>query len=209
MTKTDEPTGKQGLAFEELGKAFYEQTPAPTDPAELLTPIRTLYSRLAEIDASLVTHKSELTGHGKGIPPVVVGVAMAIMPPLGFFLLWNHPTLGTNRKWWTAASVYLVFLLFIGKPVRTANERRPTGQATATSNTSTGEDETDDDRFQQGYQWAASVMRQAANAPMSRKRAIMSQLSLENNPSLQNKGPSYLRGIGEAMTDLMNEVMEQ
>lgn len=113
-TKTDEPTGKQGLAFEELGKAFYEQMPAPTDPAELLTPIRSLYLRLSVIDASLATHKANLTGHGKGIPPIVVGLAIVFLLPVGLYLLWTHPTLGSNRRWWTAACSLLLLLVAMG-----------------------------------------------------------------------------------------------
>ena len=153
-TKTDEPTGKQGLAFEELGKAFYEQMPAPTDPAELLTPIRSLYLRLSEIDASLATHKAELTGHGKGIPPIVVGLAIVFLLPWGLVMLWLHPTLRSNRRWWTVALAYPV-LLFAIAGFTSRSEHRSTASAgrsrTANPIASSDAPDADKDNYQEGW----------------------------------------------------------
>jgi hypothetical protein len=167
-TKTDEPTWQQGLAFEELGKAFYEQTPAPTDPAELLTPIRSLYSRLTEIDASLVTHKAALTGNGKGIPPIVVGLAIVFLMPVGLYLLWTHPTLGSNRRWWTAACSLLLLILAMGlfsKNPYGSNSPRRSAESQSSSSASS---KVDKNSYQSGFNRGVEI----ANAMVTHAKLL-------------------------------------
>lgn len=38
----------------------------------------------------------------KPLDPIWVGVAIAVFFPLGFYLLWKHPVLRSNRAWWGA-----------------------------------------------------------------------------------------------------------
>jgi hypothetical protein len=48
-----------------------------------------------------------------------VGLAIWLFFPLGLFLLWRHPTLGKNGKWWAAGIAWACFVMFIGSRAET------------------------------------------------------------------------------------------
>lgn len=50
----------------------------------------------------------------EGLAPILVGLAIWLFFPLGLFLLWRHPTLGKNGKWWAAGIAWACFLMFVG-----------------------------------------------------------------------------------------------
>lgn len=50
----------------------------------------------------------------EGLAPVLVGLAIWLFFPLGLFLLWRHPTLGRNGKWWAAGIAWACFLVLMG-----------------------------------------------------------------------------------------------
>lgn len=50
----------------------------------------------------------------KGLAPILLGLAIWLFFPLGLFLLWRHPTLGKNGKWWAAGIAWACFLVFMG-----------------------------------------------------------------------------------------------
>lgn len=61
--------------------------------------------------------------------PRAVAIAIAVFFPYGFYLLWNHPTLGKKPAWWLGGIAYVVFALFMlgdndsGGRSRTYNSR--------------------------------------------------------------------------------------
>lgn len=50
----------------------------------------------------------------EGLAPILVGLAIGLFLPLGLFLLWRHPTLGKNGKWWAAGIAWACFLVLMG-----------------------------------------------------------------------------------------------
>ena len=57
------------------------------------------------------------TGNGssqEGLAPIWVGLAIWLFFPLGLFLLWRHPTLGKNGKWWAAGIAWACFIMLMG-----------------------------------------------------------------------------------------------
>lgn len=48
------------------------------------------------------------------LAPIWVGLAIWLFFPLGLFLLWRHPTLGKNGKWWVAGIAWAGFIMFMG-----------------------------------------------------------------------------------------------
>jgi hypothetical protein len=59
----------------------------------------------------------------KPLAPIWVGLAIWLFFPLGLYLLWRHPTLGKNGKWWAAGITWACFLMFMGS--RAENEGVP------------------------------------------------------------------------------------
>lgn len=51
-----------------------------------------------------------------GLPPVLLGVALFFLPPLGLYLLWNHPVYGKRKEWWIGACTWS--LLWLGGVMR-------------------------------------------------------------------------------------------
>lgn len=52
----------------------------------------------------------------KPLDPVLVGWAIFLFFPLGLYLLWRHPTLGRNAKWWASGIAWAcVLLMFSGR----------------------------------------------------------------------------------------------
>jgi len=56
----------------------------------------------------------------KPLAPIWVGLAIWLFFPLGLYLLWRHPTLGKNGKWWAAGITWACLLMFMGS--RAENE---------------------------------------------------------------------------------------
>lgn len=46
------------------------------------------------------------------LSPLVIGIAVVFLPPLGLYLLWKHPVLGKHKEWWIGAGVWS--LLWLG-----------------------------------------------------------------------------------------------
>lgn len=44
----------------------------------------------------------------KTLAPIWVGTAVLFFFPLGLYLLWKHPTLRNNRRWWLASLAWAV-----------------------------------------------------------------------------------------------------
>lgn len=65
-----------------------------------------------------------LPSPNKPLAPIWVGLAIFVFFPLGLFLLWRHPTLGRNGKWWAAGLAWSVLYL-IGNANRPANDDTP------------------------------------------------------------------------------------
>jgi len=61
------------------------------------------------------------------LSPRLVGVAMFLFFPLGFYLLWRHPTLGKNGKWWAAGIAWGVAVMFMAS--REENSPKTTAEA--------------------------------------------------------------------------------
>lgn len=59
----------------------------------------------------------------EGLAPFWVGIAIFVFFPVGFYLLWRHPTLRHNKVWW-AVSVGWAFLYLISN----ANRPSSTGE---------------------------------------------------------------------------------
>lgn len=52
----------------------------------------------------------------KPIAPMLVGLAMFLFFPLGLYLLWKHPILGRNAKWWASGIAWAcMVVLFSGR----------------------------------------------------------------------------------------------
>lgn len=48
--------------------------------------------------------------------PLWVGLAIFIFPPFGIYLLWTHPLLGKNNKWWIGACCWgVLWLISLGR----------------------------------------------------------------------------------------------
>jgi hypothetical protein len=77
----------------------------------------------------------------KPLAPPLVGWAMFLFFPLGLYLLWRHPTLGRNPKWWIAGIGWAcLVMLFSGRDGGEGDRRpkastaeKPGGSATAPS----------------------------------------------------------------------------
>ncbi len=50
----------------------------------------------------------------KPLNPIAVGAAIWLFFPLGFYLLWRHPTLSRNAKWWLAGLAWASLVVFVG-----------------------------------------------------------------------------------------------
>lgn len=57
---------------------------------------------------------ADTESRNKGLAPVLVGLAIWLFFPLGLFLLWRHPTLGKNGKWWAAGIAWACLLVVMG-----------------------------------------------------------------------------------------------
>jgi hypothetical protein len=63
-----------------------------------------------------VTPAESRKATNKPLDPVLVGWAMFLFFPLGLYLLWRHPTLGRNAKWWASGIAWAcVLLMFSGR----------------------------------------------------------------------------------------------
>jgi hypothetical protein len=47
----------------------------------------------------------------EGLPPFWVGMAILIFFPLGFYLLWHHPTLRHKKAWWAIGIGWALFCI--------------------------------------------------------------------------------------------------
>lgn len=59
---------------------------------------------------------SDATGNDStqgGLAPIWVGLAIWLFFPLGLFLLWRHPNLGKNGKWWAAGIAWACFIMLM------------------------------------------------------------------------------------------------
>jgi hypothetical protein len=70
------------------------------------------------------------------LSPLLVGVAMFLFFPLGLYLLWRHPTLGKNGKWWAAGIAWGVAVMFMAS--REENSPKTTAEAEITAVEPTG-----------------------------------------------------------------------
>ena len=69
----------------------------------------------------------------KPIAPMLVGLAMFLFFPLGLYLLWQHPTLGKNAKWWASGIAWAcVVMLFSGRAEKEGETRPDKAAATVT-----------------------------------------------------------------------------
>jgi hypothetical protein len=50
----------------------------------------------------------------EGLDPFLVGLAIFFLAPLGLYLLWRHPVLKHQTKWWLCACGWILFLLIVG-----------------------------------------------------------------------------------------------
>jgi hypothetical protein len=71
------------------------------------------------------------------LPPLLVGIAIALLPPLGIYLLWNHPVLKTSSAWRKGAYAWggLWLLFQIGNFFSGPDEKKPNpANSASTSN---------------------------------------------------------------------------
>lgn len=62
------------------------------------------------------TESRSLQGAEKPLAPVLVGLAIFLFFPLGLYLLWKHPSLGRNAKWWASGIAWAcMVVLFSGR----------------------------------------------------------------------------------------------
>lgn len=47
----------------------------------------------------------------EGLAPIWVGLAILVFFPVGMFLLWRHPTLRHNKKWWAVGTAWAFLYL--------------------------------------------------------------------------------------------------
>lgn len=73
------------------------------------------------------------------LAPIWVGLAIWLFFPLGLFLLWKHPTLGKNGKWWAAGIAWACFLVFMSRNDEPSVDGTP-AVTTGTSGQSTASD---------------------------------------------------------------------
>jgi len=59
------------------------------------------------------------------LAPIWVGLVIWLFFPLGLFLLWRHPTLGKNGKWWAAGIAWACFLVFMGSRAEKEDPESP------------------------------------------------------------------------------------
>jgi hypothetical protein len=53
-----------------------------------------------------MTQSSETTSATAPLSPLWVGIAILALPPFGYYLLWNHPTLRKSTAWWVVGLVW-------------------------------------------------------------------------------------------------------
>jgi len=70
----------------------------------------------------------------EGLDPFLVGLAIFFVAPWGLYLLWRHPVLKHQTKWWVTACGWILFLLIVG--IFDEDEQSGSG-ATATSTAKT------------------------------------------------------------------------
>lgn len=78
--------------------------------------MRNFHSRHAMNDANRPRTPQPAT-----VSPLLVGLAIWLFFPLGFFLLWRHPTLGKNGKWWAAGLAWACFIMIVGSRAEQVN----------------------------------------------------------------------------------------
>lgn len=64
------------------------------------------------VGATMTTNENSSRSQQQPLSPVLVGLAIWLFFPLGFYLLWRHPTLRTSGKWWASGIAWACFLLF-------------------------------------------------------------------------------------------------
>lgn len=74
----------------------------------------------------------------KPLAPMLVGLAMFLFFPLGLYLLWSHPTLGKNAKWWGAGIVWglMVMVMASREEKQNAIDATPKEKQTTRTNAS-------------------------------------------------------------------------
>lgn len=115
------------------------------------------------------------------LAPVWVGVAIALLPPLGIFLLWKHPVLSKSDAWRKSAYAWGALWLVIQatNAFRGDSTRKPPAQAaiqpsaptpSASTTPSPGRSADYTTNWQEGYRvgrhWAAMRQRHAGQHPM-------------------------------------------
>lgn len=84
----------------------------------------------------MATNSDPSQGSTKPLAPVLVGLAIFLFFPLGLYLLWRHPTLGKNAKWW-ASGIAWAFLVLLSSGKADKNESgRPENKETTSPETS-------------------------------------------------------------------------
>lgn len=78
-------------------------------------------------------------GHSGKQPlaPIWVGVAICLFFPVGLFLLWKHPTLSRNGKWWAAGLTWAVLGTLVGSQLKSETKSPPMPEAEQSGGTRT------------------------------------------------------------------------
>jgi hypothetical protein len=91
----------------------------------------------ADINNTIKWVGRELVGPDGTIKPKWIGLAIFLCFPIGLYLLWQHPTLGRDRRWWWVGGVWsLVILLAMANGDH--GKRKTGGSHSVTVNSRTG-----------------------------------------------------------------------
>lgn len=61
--------------------------------------------------------------NAEGVEPWKLALAIGLIYPYGLYLLWNHPTLSSNKWWWRCAIAWPVVFSLMRAPFNTKKER--------------------------------------------------------------------------------------
>ncbi|MDB5350090.1 MAG: hypothetical protein JWN86_1337 [Planctomycetota bacterium] len=65
----------------------------------------------ADVTGMMKRAERELAGPDGNMRPKWVGLAILACSPVGLYLLWRHPTLGRDRKWWGIGGAWSLVVL--------------------------------------------------------------------------------------------------
>jgi hypothetical protein len=188
----------------DLGKVVFEAKGAASGPQELIQKIQQAKKRLVELEhapaASTTDIQSAAASMGRsaaadGDPvtaPWKVALAIMLLFPYGLYLLWNHPTLG-KRKWWWRCALAWPFIVGLIGAVGSGPPKSSSTKTTATSDDSDGD-------YEEGYEFARGVLKDARNAPAWQKDEIMQTLE----PSrYRSRSKAFNRGMAKAIEEVI------